>query len=349
MKRMELFFERPDRLQATAPPEARGIARDEVRLLVSSVDRHVHTQFTELANHLTPGDLLVVNRSATIPASLTVTSYSNPRVGAFTLNFSTNYGGGLWLVEPRWSSSRPGPLPLTAGETILVGGLPARLVSTHPGLERLWFLQGDPQLENLIPTLGKPIRYGYVNETYSLDAYQTIFGTVPGSAEMPSAGRPFTQRVLDSLTARGINIVEITLHTGVSSLEIETDAVEEHPMYAEPFEVTAATANAVNKAHENGQRVVAVGTTVVRALESAWDGTQVQANAGFTRLMVHPERGVHTVDGLITGLHDPLASHLAMLYAVAGRDMILAGYEEAVAHEYLWHEFGDSHLILPER
>ena len=162
--------------------------------MVSNADGHVHTQFTELADYLNPGDLLVVNRSATIPASLTATSYSNPSVGTFTLNFSTNYGGGLWLVEPRWSSSRPGPLPVTAGETILVGGLPARLVSTHPGLERLWFLQGDPQLEHLIPTLGKPIRYGYVNETYSLDAYQTIFGTVPGSAETSACCRNHEHR-----------------------------------------------------------------------------------------------------------------------------------------------------------
>lgn len=134
--------------------------------------------------------------------------------------------------------------------------------------------------------------------------------------------------------------------TGVSSLEIETDAVEEHPLYAEPFTVPSATAAAINAARENGRRVIAIGTTVVRALESAWNGNKVEARKGFTRLMVHPDRGVHTVDGLLTGLHDPLASHLAMLYAVAGKEVVLDGYREAVANGYLWHEFGDSHLLL---
>lgn len=342
MNTRELFFERPDELQASRPPENRGLARDGVRLLVSSDAGHEHGRFTDLANYLESGDLLVVNRSGTLAASL-------PAVGAlgtFIINFSTNYGGGVWLVEPRRSSSEPGPLALEAGETIAVAGHPARLVAPHPELPRLWFLQADGKLCELMTKVGTPIRYGYVNETYPLAVYQTIFGKIPGSAEMASAGRPFSQRVLDSLRERGVRTAGILLHTGVSSLEIETDAVEEHPLYAEPFEVPRATARAIHDVRERGGRVIAVGTTVVRALESAWNGSEVQAAKGFTKLMVHPKRGVHTVDGLITGLHDPLASHLAMLYAVAGKELVLGGYREAVEHGYLWHEFGDSHLIL---
>ena len=195
MKTNELFFERPDSLQASRPPERRGLARDEVRLLVSSSAGHKHAQFKELADYLEPNDLLVVNRSATLAASLPAVG----ALGSFIINVSTNYGGGLWLVEPRHSSSQPGPLPLEAGETVAVGGHAARLVAQHPELPRLWFLQASEKLCELMTKVGSPIRYGYVNEPYPLDAYQTIFGKIPGSAEMPSAGRPFTRRVLESL------------------------------------------------------------------------------------------------------------------------------------------------------
>ena len=183
-------------------------------------------------------------------------------------------------------------------------------------------------------------------QAYDLPPIRRSSPRVPGSAEMPSAARPFTARVLDSLRKNGIKIAEITLHTGVSSHEVETDAVEEQPLYAEPFHVSVETAQKVNQPRSEGRRVIAVGTTAVRALESAWDGRKVSPARGFTRLYVHPKHGVHTVDGLISGFHDPFASHLAMLYAIAGQAMIRAAYTQAVDHGYLWHEFGDSHLIL---
>jgi S-adenosylmethionine:tRNA ribosyltransferase-isomerase len=185
-----------------------------------------------------------------------------------------------------------------------------------------------------------------VKERYPLAAYQTIFATTPGSAEMPSAAQPFTPRVVAALRAKKIEIAGITLHTGVSSLEVEVETVEDHPLYAEPYSVPLATANAINRARQDGRRVIAVGTTVIRALESAWDGAQIRPASGFTRVYVHPGRGVHTVDGLVTGLHDPVTSHLAMLYALASPDLIRSAYAEAVQKGYLWHEFGDSHLIL---
>lgn len=342
MKRHALMFERPDSLQATLPPEERGLARDEVRLLVSTPDGHTHSRFTELAQFLQSNDLLVVNRSATLPASLPAVGAS----GSFIVNFSTHYGNGLWLVEPRRSPAQPEQVALQEGEIIAVGGHAARLIARHPQLPRLWFLRTDAEICALMSRAGVPIRYGYTERSFPLDAYQTIFSKIPGSAEMPSAARPFSERVLTSLRERGVKVSGILLHTGVSSLEIEAESVEEHPLYAEPFEVPRATAVAVNRARREGHRVIAVGTTVVRALESAWNGREVRPTKGFTQLMVHPGRGVHTIDGLITGLHDPLASHLAMLYAVAERERILDGYAEAVKHGYLWHEFGDSHLLL---
>jgi S-adenosylmethionine:tRNA ribosyltransferase-isomerase len=342
MNRADLIFERPAQLAATAPAEARGLKRDEVRLLVSTPQGHSHAHFFDLADYLQPGDLLVVNHSATLPASLPAMG----RFGAFILNLSTDYGRGLWLTEPRWSAGRPGPLPLERGERIQAAGMDARMVAPYPAIPDLWFVRVEGDVRRAMARFGEPIRYGYVNEVYPLEFYQTIFATTSGSAEMPSAGYPFTLRVVESLRGKGVEIAGITLHTGVSSQEVEVDEVEEHPLYSEPFFVPGATASAVNAARHAGRRVIAVGTTVVRALESAWNGEQVRAASGFTRLYVHPKRGVHTVDGLITGLHDPVTSHLAMLYAIAGQEAIRSAYAEAVKERYLWHEFGDSHLIL---
>lgn len=339
MKTSELEFERPNELQAVAPPEAQGRARDDVRLLVSTPSGHTHAHFRDLANFLEAGDLIVVNDSATIPASL----HAHGEVGRFVLNVSTRFGPRMWLAEPRWSTSEPGPLPLHAGDRFCACNEKVKLIARYPGAERLWFVQGD--LARAMAECGEPIRYGYVDRAQPLTAYQTLFARAPGSAEMPSAARPFTKDIVDTLTAKGIDIATIRLHTGVSSLEIETADVEQHTLPPEPFRVSQEAADKVNGA----KRVVAIGTTVVRALESAWSDTdqRVVPRAGFTRLLIHPGRGVNAVDGLLTGFHDPGASHLAMLYAVAGKDLVRDGYEEAIKGGYLWHEFGDSHLLLP--
>lgn len=344
MKRSELIFERPKDLQATSPAEARGASRDQGRLLVTTPNGHRHTTFAQLPAFLNAGDLLVVNDSATLPASLAATC----RDLSFIVDFATDYGGGTWLVEPRWSTNTPGPLPLKPGDVIDLPGLKGHLIRQYPGLDRLWYVQFEGDVRASMARFGSPIRYGYVPERYPLSTYQTYFARHPGSAEMPSAAYPFTADVVHHLRAKGVQIASITLHTGVSSLEVERDVVEEHPLFPEPFVVSIAAADAVNAARAEGRSVIAVGTTVVRALESAWEGKLVKPHAGFTRAYVHPGSGVHAVDGLLTGLHDPVTSHLAMLYAVAGKEMVLSGYAEAVKSGYLWHEFGDSHLILPK-
>jgi S-adenosylmethionine:tRNA ribosyltransferase-isomerase len=356
VKTLDLQFERPRALQATRPPEARGLQRDEVRLLVSTPEGHAHFEFGDLDRFLRPGDLVVVNESATLPASV-------PADGML-LNVSTQYSSRLWLVEPRLNASTPGGLHLEPGTRVRAGGVDVMLVARYPGLERLWFAEGD--LATAMTSSGRPIRYGYLDGSYPLEAYQTIFAgggrggstasaasvvrtpllVGPGSAEMPSAGRPFSQRVLAGLRARGVGIASVVLHTGVSSHELETAEVEHQPLPPEPFFVPASTADAVNAAHTRGSRVIAVGTTVARALESAFDDGHLRAARGFTRHFIHPGSGVHTFDGLITGLHDPVTSHLALLHALAGADMIRSAYDEAVREAYLWHEFGDSHLIL---
>lgn len=349
MSALGIDFERPAELQARQPPEARGLERDDVRLLVSTGDRHRHARFRDLPRFLTPGTVLVVNRSATLPASL-------PAVGAagdFRLNLSTYYGAGTWLAEPRWSAAEPGPLPLRPGEEIVAGNAVTTFIAQFPGLPRLWFVRIDGDVNETMARTGEPIRYGYLRPPFpSLAAYQTVFAAVPGSAEMPSAGRPFTARLIEALRTKGVRIVTVVLHTGVSSLDIDdahSDAAgsNPNPLFPETFVVPRETARAVNAAREEGRPVIAVGTSVVRALESAWSGGGVRAVTGVTRRFVRPGSGVRVVDGLLTGLHDPKASHLALLSAVAPPGTLPSAYREAVREGYLWHEFGDSHLILP--
>lgn len=341
MRREELSFDRPTDLFASQPPEMRGQTRDNVRLMVSSPDgNNTHHAFTDLPNLLQPGDLLVVNESATLPASLPATS----RLGNIRLNLSTRFSDDLWIAEPRWSPSRPGPLPLEEGETLQIGDARAKLLKPYPGIPRLWLTNLSVPANSLMATYGEPIHYSYA-PAYPMEAYQTLFSSFPGSAEMPSAARPITPRIRDMLFARGIGITGIILHAGVSSLEIEDETVEDQTLYPEVFHVSNATANAVNATHAHAGRVVAVGTTVMRALETAWTGTRVRACAGSTRLYVHPGVSVHVADGLLTGLHDPVTSHLAMISALAGLDRVRNAYHEAIDHRYLWHEFGDSHLI----
>ena len=348
MRAALLDFRRPPELQAVRPPEQRGLARDEVRLLVSTPQGHHHGTFRDLPSFLPEGGLLVVNRSATVPASLPARRSSHPAEEPFVLHLATDYGQGLWLSEPRRSSAEPGPVGLEVGETFTAGGLEVRVVSFHPGLPRLAFVRISGDLEKARRRCGTPIRYGYLEAPFpALGDYQTIFAKEPGSAEMPSAGRPFSRRILESLQDRGIRTAEITLHTGFSSLEIETEAVEDHPLPAEPFEVPLATVAAIEETRRNGGSVIAVGTTVVRALESAWEGDHLRPAKGFTRIFLSPSEPLRVVDGLLSGFHDPRASHLAMLYALASPELIREAYREAVKGGYLWHEFGDSHLILP--
>lgn len=344
MRREELRFPRPPDRVAREPPEVSRGSRDAVRLLVSRPEDHRVAGFRDLPRFLEPGDLLVVNESATLPASLPSEGGSGP----FLLNLCTRFGPTLYLGEPRRSFETPGPLPFAPGSPARVSGVPARLLGPFPGIPRLWFVSTEDDLFTRLPERGVPIRYGYVGRPWPLSAYQTLFGRVPGSMEMPSAGRPFTPRVMDALSCRGVGLATVVLHCGVSSLEVESDRVESQVLYPEPFRVPEATARAVNETRRRGHRVVAVGTTVVRALESSWEDGQVQPREGFTRLYVHPPGPLRAVQGLLTGLHDPLTSHLALLFALGAPPWIREAYRVAVRSGLLWHEFGDSHLLLPE-
>ncbi len=338
-------FELPPELEAAEPPEARGLARDAVRLMVSykDADRVVHTSFRNLIDFLEAGDTLVINTSGTLNAALRAT-----REGGATLelHLSTRLPADLWLIEPRRFNGVSTELlrDVYAGETLrLPGGATVTLHTTYGGSPRLWVstLNLPVPPDEYLDRYGFPIRYGYVRESWPLDYYQTVYATERGSAEMPSAGRAFTPELITRLVARGVQIAPLILHTGVASPE------KDEPPYEEYYRAPSTTARTVNSARAAGKRVIAVGTTSVRALETVTDEDGVaHPGEGWTRLVVTPERGIRSVDGMLTGLHEPRSSHLAMLEAISGRDHLRITYAEALAEGYLWHEFGDLHLIL---
>lgn len=351
---------------APAPAEWRGLARDEVRLLVATPDGPVHARFRDLPDHLSPGDVLVANTSATVPGQLDgLLRRGDGRSAPVVVHVAARLEDGSRVVELRTApDAARSVLDARAGDRVALAG-PGRGWGagdpTRAGLElaepwptgrpssptgegnRLWraTVQGD--LGELLSDHGRPIAYGYLDRPYPLEAYQSVFASRPGSAEMASAGRPFTTRLVARLVSQGVLFAPVTLHTGLSSQE-----AGEAPG-PEWFEVPPSTVRLVEHARSTGGRVVAVGTTATRAIESAATSGGLEAARGWTTRVVSPADPPRLVDGLVTGWHDPHASHLLLVEAVAGRDLAQAAYDAAVAEGYLWHEFGDSALLLPER
>ncbi|MGW4061395.1 S-adenosylmethionine:tRNA ribosyltransferase-isomerase [Amycolatopsis sp. NPDC004747] len=348
---MSVRFDLPEALSASVPPEARGLSRDEVRLLVASPSGVHHTAFTALGGHLRPGDVLVVNTSGTLPAAVDARREGRPIV----VHFATALDDGAWIIELRAPGGplldgRPGEcLELAGGASLTL------LAQAVPGAARLWRVVSSVDVLSLLGSAGRPIRYGYVPEAWPLSDYQTVFAREPGSAEMPSAARPFTPELVTRLVTEGVLFAPVLLHTGVSSPE----AAE--PPQAERYRVPPTTAALVSWVRERGGRVIAVGTTAARALESAAleasgssgasgasgsSDAEVRAAEGWTELVLGPDRPARVVDGIVTGLHAPEASHLLLLESVAGAEVVQKAYEAAVEERYLWHEFGDVSLLL---
>lgn len=324
---------------ATTTPESRGLKRDEVRMLVATPSLLLHAQVRDLADHVRPGDLLVVNTSATLPAAVVLED-------GRTLHVSAQLDDGSWVVEVRRFDNL-GPADGVWPEQLLrlPGHQLLRIGEAHPaGQTRLWRANPLPWRDSAdyLGEHGHPIRYAYVDGPVQLSDLQTVYAGEPGSAEMPSAGRPLSKDLLVRLMAKGVIVAPVLLHTGVSSAEAH------EPPQEERFTVPDVTARLVNETHRVGRRVLAVGTTVVRALESAAVGRRVHAATGWTDLVLGADRPARVVDGILTGLHDPQASHLRLLEAVVGRPLVRAAYDEVRdgPHEYLWHELGDTMLLV---
>jgi S-adenosylmethionine:tRNA ribosyltransferase-isomerase len=335
----------PPELEAHEPAEFRGMRRDAVRLMVlyRNGSELIHTRFDALGDYLRAGDLLVVNDSRTLPGLLRATDENGDPV---EVRLAHRRADDLWdvlLLNGRTHIGRAG-MRLDFGQD-----LRAQILARRPDLPFLWRMKFETccsALLDLIYRLGEPVRYTYVPDALPLDLYQTVYASQPGSVEMPSAGRALTWELLLKLRRRGIGLASLSLHTGLSSSR--DDAVDAlHPNYDEEFVVPEETARAVNQTRERGGRVIAVGTTVVRALETAAraDNT-VAAMGGWTRLHVMPDTKLRVVDGLLTGLHEPQASHLDLLSAFVEPARLQQAYQECVARGYLWHEFGDMNLII---
>lgn len=350
-----LEFSLPPELEASEPPEARGLRRDQVRLMVSnySTDRIKHASFHDLPKFLNRGDVLVINTSRTRNSALLATRVDGTLL---ELHLSIHMADDLWTVEVR-SLDETGKSKhfedARAGETLLLPeGISATLIGPYISdciensapSETVW--QATLKLPNAVDDYlarhGFPIRYNYVKDKWPLPYYQTVYATETGSAEMPSAGRPFTLELMTQLESKGIHIAPLILHTGISNIE------SHEPPYKEYYRVPSETAELVTRAHQLGKRIIAVGTTVVRALESVTNADGVtHAGEGWTCLVISPARGLRTVNALLTGMHEPRASHLAILETLAELSHIKIAYDAALQGGYLWHEFGDLHLIVP--
>ena len=338
-------FSLPPELEAHEPPEFRGLRRDYVRMMVlprfgGSIS---HTRFSTLADFMRAGDLLVVNSSRTLPALMRAHDQRGEPVEVRLAHRRSDSRWDALLLNGRTHIGRDGML-LDFGQD-----LSAQVGERRPDLPFLWRLEFNRcclDLLDHIYRLGEPVRYTYVKEALPIDLYQTVFATEPGSVEMPSAGRAFSWELLLKLKTRGVGIVPVLLHTGLSSTR--EDAIDAtHPIYDEEYQVPESTASAINKTHRRGGRVIAVGTTVVRALEtvSREDGT-ITMGRGWTRLHIDAGHRLRAVEGLITGFHEPQASHLELLCAFVEPARLEAAYHEAIERGYLWHEFGDINLIL---
>jgi S-adenosylmethionine:tRNA ribosyltransferase-isomerase len=353
-------FDPPDDLTADSPPERRGLGRDGVRLLVAeSSDGRItlsHRHFRDIVRHIHPGDVLVVNNSATVAGEVDA---AMPGRGAVVVHVGGELDDCTWVVELRTApdaaapilDAEPGDIVELAnardGEPVrlrLEAGYPADGSSPSGVGNRLWQarqLDGCTVAAHL-ESHGRPIAYGYLRARFPLGDYQTVFGVVPGSAEMASAGRPFTSDLVTTLVASGVALAPVTLHTGLSSQD-----AGELPQ-PERFAVSGLAADLVNAAVRRRGRVIAVGTTATRAIESATDEHGVvHPAAGWTDLVISPARPARVVTGLVTGWHNPDASHLLLVESVAGPELTQAAYSAASAGRYAWHEFGDSALFLP--
>jgi S-adenosylmethionine:tRNA ribosyltransferase-isomerase len=343
-------FHLPSELNADRPPERRGLARDRVRLLVldGNNGQVIHTRFDRITEFLDPGDLLVFNSSRTLPATLagTVRHLQWP----VEVRLAESLPDGTWLALLIQSPQRAENV-ITKGLILeFAQDLRCEVLERDPRIPPLWklrFSKSGTEFLDSVYRIGQPVRYRYLSAPWRLSYYQNVYALQPGAAEMPSAGRAFTWRLLLQLRHRGVETAAITLHAGLSSY-LDNDLDRQHLASEEEYWISEEAAAKIRRAKNSDRRIVAVGTTVVRALESiaAECGGEVNGCHRYTQLRVTADYRLQVVNGLLTGLHEPEASHLDLLAAFVSPPTLYAAYSEAIRQRYLWHEFGDLNLIL---
>lgn len=340
MRTSDFDYDLPIELIAQKPIEP----RDTSKLLV--LDRnsgeHVHSQFEHIGEWLSPGDLLVVNRSRVIPARLSAQKVpSGGKVEILLLD----------RTSPRVWKAIVGGKGLNQGKRVqLKNGLGATVLEELAGAQRL--IQFDIALGKALEDIGQTPLPPYIHQPLEdPERYQTVYAKEPGSAAAPTAGLHFTRKLLSQLQKGGIQIAEVTLHIGLDTFApVQEDQPKKHHIHSEWCHLSNSSAKKINAAKEKGKRVVAVGTTSVRVLESAAihakRGEAVAPFEGRTELFILPGYAFQVVDAIITNFHLPRSSLLMLVSAFAGREQILACYGEAIEQKYRFYSFGDAMLIL---
>ncbi len=340
LKKSDFYFDLPRELIAQDPLEDRASSR----LLV--LDRNTgavsHHGFREIVDYLHPGDCLVLNNTKVIPARLLgEREGTGAHVEVLLLK---RRGGDVWetLVRPG-KKCRPGT-ELTFGD----GLLRARVLETVEEGNRLIRFEYQGIWEEVLDRLGEmPLPPYITHKLKDRDRYQTVYARYEGSAAAPTAGLHFTGDLLEQIAARGVHVAYVTLHVGLGTFRpVKEDNVLEHHMHSEAYEVTAAAADTINHARQAGGRIVCVGTTSCRTVESAADENgRVRPCSGNTDIFIYPGYRFKVTDALLTNFHLPESTLLMLVSALAGRENVLAAYEEAVRERYRFFSFGDAMFL----
>ena len=340
MKRSDFSFELPEELIAQTPiPE-----RDHSRLLVLDKDTGeiVHRHFYELPDYLEPEDCLVINDSRVLPARLLGCRSSG---GSVELVLLRDLGEGKWECLSRpGRKTKPGT-ELSFGE----GELTATVLDVIEGGNRIVQFNYEGIFLEVLERLGKMPLPPYIKaELQDAERYQTVYSRELGSAAAPTAGLHFTQELLEKIRAKGVKVCPVTLHVGLGTFRpVKEDEIEDHEMHSEYCVIPPETADAVNRTKERGGRVIAVGTTSCRTLESfAGEDGRLEAASGWTNIFIYPGYRFKCIDALVTNFHLPESTLIMLVSALAGREHVLHAYEVAVHERYRFFSFGDAMLIL---
>ena len=340
MKTHDFYFDLPQELIAQTPLER----RDGSRLLTLDkvTGEWAHRHFYELPQLLRPGDCLIMNDSRVLPARLL--GHRLPGGGACEVLLLIDRGNKTWecLVRPG-KKLRPGAR-VSFGD----GELTAEIVEEVEGGNRLVRFEYEGIFLEVLERLGKMPLPPYIKEELQdQERYQTIYSKVNGSAAAPTAGLHFTRELMDEITAMGVNIGYVTLHVGLGTFRpVKEEDITDHDMHSEYCVIPQETADLINRTKQKGGRVICVGTTSCRTIES-WaneDGT-MEAKAGWTNIFIYPGYRFKVLDGLITNFHLPESTLIMLVSALAGREHVLAAYEEAVRQRYRFFSFGDAMFI----
>ena len=339
MKLSDFMYDLPEERIAQTPVEP----RDHSRLMVLHRDTHAieHRHFYDVIDYLNPGDVLVVNETKVIPARL---YGERPTGGAVEVLLLKQLGPKRWETLVR-----PGKKLKPGAEVIFGDGrLTCRVLETTDVGGRIVEFQCEGSFEAALDALGEMPLPPYIHEKLAdRDRYQTVYARQEGSAAAPTAGLHFTPELMDRIRAKGVDIVPVLLHVGLGTFRpVKAENIEEHEMHTEYFEVSEDAARRINAARERGGRIVAVGTTSVRTLESAARDGRLVAMRGDTNIFIKPGYQFQLVDALITNFHLPGSTLIMLVSALYDRERILAAYEQAVKDEYRFFSFGDAMLIL---